>query len=65
MDLDATEVYPSFLAVALAELRQRISIYPEALLAEPAELSRRLAYPEAEVEAAREWLIADGLEIRA
>jgi hypothetical protein len=46
----------------MAEVRQFVSRYSEALLLEPDVLARRLGRPVVEVEAAREWLIEDGLE---
>ncbi len=58
-------VYPNAPTDALADLRRHLDRYPESAFAEGPELARRLGLPEIEVEAAREWLIADGLEVRA
>ncbi len=58
-------VYRTDCPNTLADLRQHADRYPEALASETADLARRLARPEAEVEAALEWLIEDGLELRA
>ncbi len=61
----AIPVYPSASTDALADLRRHLDRCPEAVFAEPSNLARLLRRPEAEVEAAHEWLVADGLEIRA
>ena len=61
----AHQVYPSAPTDALADLRRHFERYPEAVFAEPAGLARLLRVSEAEAEAAREWLIDDGLELRA
>ena len=61
----APRVYLNDKTDALADLRRRLDRCPEAVFAETADLARLLRRPEAEVEAAREWLIDDGLELRA
>ena len=61
----AHQVYRNNPTNALADLRRHLDRCPEAVFAEAANLARLLRRPEAEVEAAREWLIANGLEIRA
>lgn len=48
----------------LADLRRHIDRSPEALRSEPEKLSEILEAPVIEVEAAIEWLLSDGLEIR-
>lgn len=49
----------------LPDLRAMISLRPEALYLETHELARLLCCPEAEVEAARLWIVEDGLEVAA
>ena len=49
----------------LADLRRHLELYPEALIVETASSARVLRRPEAEAEAAREWLVQDGLEVQA
>ena len=49
----------------LAELRRHAELCPEAIFTETADLACLLRRPEAEVEAALQWLIDDGLELRA
>ena len=61
----AHQVYRSDPTDALADLRRHLDRCPEAAFAEPSNLARLLRRPEAEVEAAHEWLVADGLEVRA
>ena len=61
----AQAVYPSDPSDALADLRHQLERYPEAVFAETASLACVLRRPDAEVEAAREWLIEEGLEVRA
>ncbi len=58
-------VYLSDQTDALADLRRHLDRCPEAVFAETSDLARLLRRPEAEVEAAHEWLIEDELEIRA
>ena len=58
-------VYPSDPTDALADLRMLLDRCPEAVFAEPSDLARLLRCTEAEIEAARAWLLADGLEVRA
>ena len=65
MNAPPTALYRTDCPNTLADLRQHTERYPEALASETADLARRLARPEAEVEAALEWLIEDGLELRA
>jgi hypothetical protein len=49
----------------LADLRRHLELYPEVLIVEIASSARVLRRLEAEAEAAREWLVQDGLEVRA
>jgi hypothetical protein len=58
-------VYTSSRTDTLADVREYIACCPEALYLEPEALARRLVRPTAEVQAAREWLFEDGLEVRA
>jgi hypothetical protein len=58
-------VYKNEQTETLADVRQYVGRYPEAICLEPGELARRLARPVAEVEAGLEWLVRDGLELRA
>jgi hypothetical protein len=65
MTLAPESVYTSRQTDTLADIRQYVSRYPEALYLEAGELARHLGRPVAEVEAAREWLVRDGLEVWA
>jgi hypothetical protein len=58
-------LYKSDQTDTLTDVRQYVSRYPEALYSEPEALARSLGRPVAEVDAAREWLFEDGLEVRA
>lgn len=49
----------------LSALRQYVSLHPETICLDFGELARRLGHPAIEVEAERECLIRDGLEVRA
>jgi hypothetical protein len=60
-----TKLYPSDRTDTLADVRQHVSLYPEALYLESEALARCLGRPAVEVEAALEWLLEDGLEVRA
>ncbi len=58
-------LYPSARTGTLADVRQYVSRYPEALYFESEALARHVGRPAAEVEAALEWLVQDGLEVKA
>ena len=63
--LDATQVSRSCPRTdALAELRGHLDRPPQAAFSKVPELARRLSLPEIEVEAALDWLLADGLEVK-
>jgi hypothetical protein len=65
MNFAPEPLYKSDRTDTLADVRQHVSRYPEALYSETEALARSLGHPAAEVEAAREWLLKDGLEVRA
>lgn len=65
MTLAPESVYTSDRTETLPDARQFISHYPEATYLESDALARHLRLPVAEVEAARDWLIQDEIEVRA
>ena len=58
-------VYKNEQAETLADVRQYVARYPEAVGVEAGELARCLGRDVTEVEAALEWMIQDGLEVPA
>ena len=64
MTLAPKLVYPSSRTETLSAVRQYVSHYPDAAYLELGDLARRLRRRVEEVQAAQEWLIQDGLEVR-
>ncbi len=65
MTLAPEPVYTPDWTETLSDFREYVGRCPQAIYLESDVLARLLKRPVAEVEAAREWLVTDGLEVRA